>query len=247
MPLPRDPSAPRKKYALARFIREWNASHPEAQRITYYREPGEETSGFNPDSEVIGTAARETLKKVQRAVKAPHIDGQFDRETMRLLLPEKDRGIRREVMALAHSQLGVHEWPPGSNRGEVLKYLKAAGVPFGAPWCASFVTWTLENCGVRAQPGNPAWVPAWHEYARQKKLLIPIDDSKLGDLWIWWRDQHIGFCDDTKPDDLIALGLDGNVGNYGGSVTHVKRTSGEVTAAISLVKLAAVKAAVKAA
>lgn len=233
MALKYDPAAQRKKYALVKWIRAWDEKHP-ADRITY-------ADGFDPETDVIGTPSRETLKKVQRIADLEHISGQFDRATMRLLFGDREPGIRKEVMAVAHSQLGVHEWPDGSNRGEVMKYLKAAGVTVGAPWCASFVTWCLKEAGLKKFPGNPAWVPAWHEFGRQHKLLVPVEKSKLGDLWIWWRDQHIGFCDDTDPGNVVALGLDGNVGAHGGSVTHVVRTSREITGVIDLVKLAALK------
>ncbi len=233
-PVQTDPSAQRKKYLLARWIRDWNAKHP-ADRITY-------APGFDPDTDVIGTPARETLKKVQRIAGAEHVDGQFDRETMRLLLPQRDTGIRKEVMALAHSQLGIRETPDGSNWGPVEKYLKAAGIGFGAPWCASFVTWVLEKCGVKAQPGNPAWCPAWVEYGRAHKLLVPVAESRLGDLWLWdWDDgeaDHIGFCDDTKPGDPVALYLDGNIGNR---VTEGSRAAAGIEVVVSLTKLAALK------
>jgi hypothetical protein len=231
-----DVSAPRKKYALVKKIRAWNEAHPN-KRVEYYRAPGETVTRFDPKSKAIGNPARETLKNMQRAAgKAP--SGQFNLETMKWLLPV---GIRGEVMALAHSQLGMHEWPDGSNMGEIVKYLNAVGLGGGYPWCAAFVTWCLKKLGFQHFPANPAYVPSYYGWAKEKGILRPVDESELGDLWIWWKLQHIGFCDDTDPDDKIAYGLDGNVGLHGGTVTEVRRTAQEVTACINLEKMFALR------
>ena len=229
MALPFDPAAQRKKYAMLKFQRSWNVKNPGHQII--------EPAGFDPETDVIGTPAREFVKNLQRETRLL-VTGRFDHATMRMILPP---GIRSEVMALAHTQLGMHEWPPSSNMGEIVKYLNSVGLGGGYPWCAAFVTWVLKHEGFNRFPPNPAYVPSYHGWAKSKGLLKPVSDSKLGDMWIWWRDQHVGFCDDTNPKDIIAYGLDGNVGAYGGSVTQVRRTSGEVTACIDLVKMKALK------
>jgi hypothetical protein len=241
MPLLQDPTAPRKKYALVKFIREYNGKHPPEMRITYYREEGKETSAFDPSTTVIGVPARETLKKVQRVLRLP-VSGHFDQKTMAKLLPV---GLRGGVMARAHGELGVHEWPSGSNSGPVRKYLESAGYPWAGPWCAAFVCWVLKKEGFPRTPVGSASVEAWLNLAHQQDLIIPVQKSKLGDLWVWGFSgnvhAHIGFCDDTDPADSIAYGLDGNVGSYGGSVTQVQRASGLITACIDLEKLHALK------
>jgi len=241
MPLQRDPTAPRKKYALAKWIRLYNDKHLSSERITYWRAEGEATSAFDPSTEVIGQPARETLKKCQRLWGVP-VSGNFDHETMKRLLPV---GLRGSVMARAHGELGVHEWPSGSNSGPVRKYLEAAGYPWAGPWCAAFVTWVLKKEGFKSIPKGAASVEAWLNYAYAHDLIIPVQKSKLGDLWVWGLGgnphAHLGFCDDTNPRDAIAYGLDGNVGAYGGMVTQVQRSTGLVTACIDLDKLARLK------
>lgn len=228
MPVPVDPTAPRKKYALAKYARRWNKKH--GRQI-------ERPPGFNPEVPRIGKPARDFVRSMQRA-SGLTVTGQFDRPTMLKLFPP---GIRSRVMAEAHAQLGVHEWPAGSNRGEVLKYLEAAGINFGAPWCAAFVTWVLKREGFERFPTKPAWVPAWVAFAKEHDLLKPAAQSRRGDLWCWDWDgglaDHIGFCDDTNPRDLTAYYLDGNVGAYGGSVTHGFRPVAPLKNVIDLVKL----------
>jgi len=236
MPLLVDPTAPRKKYALLKWVRRWNDAHP--------KDKIEVPATFKPGTEVVGNPARELLKEMQRRAKLP-VSGNFNKATMAILLPI---GVRGRVMATAHGELGVHEWPPGSNRGEVLKYLKAAGIGYGAPWCVSFVYWVLLHSGFerRQLPSGPASTPNWYTHAKKHGCLKPVKDSKLGDIWLWeWGNSdgmldHGGFCDDTNPSDRIAYYLDGNVGAYGGSVTHGARSAQNIAACIDVVKLSRV-------
>src|SRR5690348_9736076 len=62
--------------------------------------------------------------------------------------------------------LHVEEEPRGSNRGEwVDRYLAAAGAEPGEPWCASFVTYLLQQCGYEHLPSAPAAVVGWARWA----------------------------------------------------------------------------------
>jgi hypothetical protein len=226
-----DVTAPRKKYALLKWSRRWNKRNP-TKRV-------EKPRGFSPESKRIGAPAREFVRRMQRVTGMP-VTGQFDEATMRRMFPPSLRGI---VMAKAHGQLGVHEWPAGSNSGPVRKYLEAASYPWAGPWCAAFVSWVLLKVGFKraALPPNPASVESWLDHARAHGCTKPVEKSLRGDLWVWNvggnPHGHIGFCDDTNPRDVAAYGLDGNVGDYGGEVTQVQRTSGQITACIDLVKL----------
>jgi hypothetical protein len=234
MALIKDPSAQRKKYALVKWIRNWNDTHPQA--------PIKYAPGFDAETDVIGTPARDTLRVAQRTAGQP-ITGQFNRVTMKWLLPP---GVRGEVMAIVHGEVGVHEWPAGSNRGEVLKYLKAAGIPFGAPWCVSFVYWCLKQAGFKNLPSGPASTPSWHTHAKAHNCLKSPSQSEFGDIWLWeWNNgdgmlDHGGFCDEGIK-GMMAYYVDGNVGDYGGSVTDSNRSAANVAYCIDLVKLHALK------
>ena len=223
-----DPTAPRKKYALLKWSRRWNKANPGRQIVV--------PAGFSPKTTAIGKPAREFVRMMQREC-GLRVTGQFDEVTMRHLLPV---GIRGAVMAMAHSQLGVHEWPSSSNSGPVMKYLKAAGYPWAGPWCAAFVTWVLMRCGFKHLPAQPASVEAWLEFGQRHGLLKPASKSLQGDLWIWQFDgnphAHIGFCDEGIKGNL-AYFLDGNVGAYGGAVTDSERYAGQLHAVVDLVKL----------
>jgi hypothetical protein len=170
------------------------------------------------------------------------VTGKFNRPTMYKLLPQA--GIRSAVMASAHDEEGVHEWPPYSNRGPVMKYLNSVGITSGAPWCAAFVSYILHENKVTGRPTNPAWCPNWVDYARKYNLLKPMRDSRQGDLWLWNWDgglvDHIGFCDEGIKGST-AYYLDGNVGANGGTVTDAARPASAIAYVIDLVKLSEVK------
>jgi hypothetical protein len=233
--LPQDPTAPRKKGALLKWVINYSAKNP-AHAIVV-------PASFNAESTIIGTPARELLKEMQRRTGLP-VSGHFDVATMRKLLPP---GIRGEVMAIAHAELGTTEWPPGSNRGEVEKYLHSVGLGGGYPWCAAFATWVLHKAGFTHFPPGPASADSWGLWAKEKGLTKPKAQSLSGDLWVWeWTAStdgmydHIGFVDEGIK-GKVAFWVDGNVGANGGTVTDSSRYAGEIAVTIDLVRLHGLK------
>ena len=70
------------------------------------------------------------------------------------------------ALQVAQSQKGVAE--VGTNTGpQVDQYLAAAKVAPGNPWCASFVTWSLEKAGHKMPGGGWAGVATWVRNAEQ--------------------------------------------------------------------------------
>lgn len=102
-----------------------------------------------------------------------------------------------KLMAVVSKELGTKEWPPGSNRGEVEKYLQAAGFNFPTPWCASFVYWCMKKAGWKhGYPDMKGWVPSWDGFL--KKWEVGKLRAKKGDIvtFNWDKDagsEHIGF------------------------------------------------------
>jgi hypothetical protein len=228
-----DVTAPGKKKALAKKVHAWNLAHPKKLIAA--------PKGFDPETKTIGPSAREYLKALERAA-GRDVTGQFNRETMAWLLPPDIRG---KVMSIAHGELGVHEWPPGSNSGEVRKYLTAAGYPWAGAWCVSFIYWTLLQAGFKREhlPTGAASTPNWATFARAHKCTKPISQSLAGDIWLFeWGNgdgmlDHGAFCDDPNPRNATGLSLDGNVGANGGTVTQVARPASTIAVCIDLKKL----------
>jgi hypothetical protein len=137
-----------------------------------------------------------------------------------------------KALEIAHTQIGVHE--EGVNSGaKVNEYLAAAGVPPGNAWCASFVTWSLEQSGHKMDGGGWAGVATWVQNAREgKNNLSFVDpaDARPGDLVVYdWggqedfgADGHIGFlASNVEGDQFTAL-----EGNNGDQVQEVPRHLG---------------------
>ncbi len=133
--------------------------------------------------------------------------------------PAGGGGSSLGAAALAHaeSQQGVKE-TGGANRGaQVEQYLASAKVAPGNPWCASFVTWSLEQAGHKMPGGGWAAVQTWVRNAEQGKnglQIVSAEDARPGDIVAYdWggqndfgSDGHIGFLkSDVKDGKFTAL------------------------------------------
>ncbi len=137
---------------------------------------------------------------------------------------------------------GVHE--EGTNTGaDVDKYLAAAGVAPGNPWCASFITWSLEQSGHKMEGGGWAAVQTWvrnAEAGNNDLEIVSAADARPGDLVAYdWggqedfgADGHIGFlASNVQGDKFTAL-----EGNYQDAVLKVPRQLGDANVKFIRVK-----------
>ena len=137
------------------------------------------------------------------------------------------------ALKTAETQLGVKE--EGTNTGaKVDEYLKAAGVPPGNPWCASFVTWALAQNGHKMEGGGWAAVQTWVRNAEAGKndlQIISAEDARPGDIVTYdWggqedfgADGHIGFLKSEVKDGKFTA-LEGN--NQDAVMNVPRQTSG---------------------
>ena len=114
---------------------------------------------------------------------------------------------------------GVRE--VGNNTGaDVDKYLAAARVAPGNPWCASFVTWALEQSGRTMDGSGWAAVQTWvrsAEAGNNDLQLVSAEDARPGDLVAYdWggqedfgADGHIGFLASNVEDGKFTA-VEGN-------------------------------------
>jgi hypothetical protein len=137
-----------------------------------------------------------------------------------------------KVLAIAASQVGVMEQPPGSNSGpEVDQYLKSVGLaPSGNyPWCAAFVYWCFQQAAGQDGIANPAvrtggvmdhWRKAGTRGTRRITAAEAKQDGGLvqgGHLFVISTgagNGHIGFVESAGGGKLITI--EGNT-NDGGS------------------------------
>lgn len=133
------------------------------------------------------------------------------------------------ALAVAITQIGVREQPPGSNRGpEVNGYLRSVGSPPGHAWCAAFVYWCYEQASIGAGVRNPcprtAGVRAMWARSRSVGGAVCLPAAGLQSAWVrpgmlfarrgtGWTG-HIGFVE-TVSDGFLTT-IEGNT-NDGGS------------------------------
>ena len=137
------------------------------------------------------------------------------------------------ALRIAQTQRGVRE-TGGANRGpQVEQYLASAKVAPGNPWCASFITWSLEQAGHKMPGGGWAAVSTWVRNAEQGNnglKIVSAEDARPGDIVAYdWggqndfgSDGHIGFlASDVKGGKFTAL-----EGNNADAVNTVPRQLG---------------------
>src|SRR4051794_10484120 len=124
------------------------------------------------------------------------------------------------ALSVAQSQKGVRE-VGGANVGpQVDQYLAAAKVAPGNPWCASFITWSLEQAGHKMPGGGWAAVATWVQNAEQGNnglKVVSAEDARPGDIVAYdfgggsdfGSDGHIGFLDSTVQNGKFTA-LEGN-------------------------------------
>lgn len=100
--------------------------------------------------------------------------------TTRQVWPDLPRTERLVQLAAYHCDvLHVRE----ENRGPwVDRYLAAAGVEPGNPWCAAFVTFLAGVAGYDDLPSHPAAVASWAHWARDTRRWV-VDLPRRGDLF----------------------------------------------------------------
>lgn len=140
-------------------------------------------------------------------------------------------GGNQLMVAIARSQVGVTEQPPGSNDAPAIAQYRTAttGALAGAPWCAYFASWVARQAGVPlgdAGQGFGAVADIW-SWAQQNGRAVPNGPGVVpepGDL-IVFGDQHVGIVDRVLPNgDIETI-----EGNYNNSVSLVVRSPDEAT------------------
>ena len=124
-------------------------------------------------------------------------------------------------MKLAEKQLGVNE---KDHPGLIREYHKIGGklnAGGETPWCASFIGWVLEKCGLKGS-GSAAAI----SYAKYGQ---PLDKSKpipYGAIMVikFGKGNHVAFCAADQGSKVTMLG-----GNQSSKKNGNQRNGGEVT------------------
>lgn len=129
------------------------------QQLSFSREISRQfiKQGWAIDPGVPGYSMAETVRRFQMA-NSIEVDGIYGPQTADYLFGHsKPAGTLIErMLAVASSQVGVSEVPPGSNRGpQIDLVLSSVGLQPGYAWCAAFVYWCFQQASKQTYKSNP--------------------------------------------------------------------------------------------
>jgi hypothetical protein len=140
------------------------------------------------------------------------------------------------IVAIAESQLGQTEQPPGSNESQAIAQYRSAtaGAVPGAPWCAYFASWVSRQAGepigeMGQGAGSVADVWSWAQSSGRAIANGPGVVPKPGDL-IVFGDEHVGIVRDVLPSGQIQT----IEGNYENKVAANVRSPTEATGYVEM-------------
>jgi CHAP domain-containing protein len=212
----------------------WWLDHPEAQLDHLVRRLQDSSGGVRTgdlsDADALSRWAHEVQPQLDPQELASIHDAAAD-------LVARCRGgegmAASSVVKVATSQLGVQERAPNAGP-EVDRYLAAAGAPSGSPWCAGFVTWSLQQTGHELPGTGWAAVSNWVHAAQTGQhglQIVSAAEARPGDIvaYDWGHgtdfaaDGHIGLLESgVEGGRFIAL-----EGNSGDAVARMGRSMSE--------------------
>jgi hypothetical protein len=140
------------------------------------------------------------------------------------------------IVAIAESQIGQTEQPPGSNESPAIAQYRSAtaGAIPGAPWCAYFASWAAREAGEPIGEGGQgagavSEVWSWAQSTGRAIANGPGVVPKPGDL-IVFGDEHVGIVRDVLPSGQIQT----IEGNYENKVAANVRTPTEATGYVEM-------------
>jgi hypothetical protein len=118
-----------------------------------------------------------------------------------------------DAVAVARTQVGQAEFPPGSNESpRIAEYRSAVQGAVVGPWCADFASWCAAQAGIPLGEGGEGFqsVGALWEWAERSGRAIPAGEGTPapGDL-IVWGSEHVGIIESVDPDGTIHT-IEGN-------------------------------------
>ena len=140
----------------------------------------------------------------------------------------------QRALAVAASEVGHAEVPPGSNDGPRIDQYRSAvaGSYRGAPWCAYFVSYAAAQAGTPIGHGGTGLgsVAGIEQWGRETGRLLPPGAAPVpGDVVLYGHD-HAGIVEAVHPDGSLTT----IEGNHEDAVTRVLRDPGEATGFVRL-------------
>jgi hypothetical protein len=213
---------------------EWWIDHPKAQLDHLVRQLQDSSGGARTGDLSDGESLARWAHEVQPGLDPQELASIHDAAAELVSRCRGGEGMAASsAVKAAVSQLGVHERAPNAGP-EVDQYLAAASAPSGSPWCAGFVTWSMQQAG-HEMPGT-GWAAVSHwvgsaQAGEHGLHVVSAAEARPGDIvaYDWGHgtdfgsDGHIGLLEsDIKDGHFIAL-----EGNSGDAVARMGRSMSE--------------------
>jgi len=186
----------------------------------------------------VGTGGTEAPGTSGTTVAAPGGEASFASALQQATAPTASAGtgVGGQIVAVAESQLGQSEQPPGSNESPAIAQYRTAtaGAMPGEPWCAYFASWAAQQAGEPIGPqgqgiGSVSEIWSWAQSTGRAVANGPGVVPKPGDL-IVFGGEHVGIVKDVLPNGQIQT----IEGNYENKVAANVRSAGEATGYVSM-------------
>lgn len=117
---------------------------------------------------------------------------------------------RSEFITNVSTQIGVHELTGKNDGARVESYLKSVKLHRGDPWCAAFLSWNCQQCGVNNPMSgySPAWFPSTNVIYKPSSNIL--GSPQPGDVFgIYFsskgRIAHVGFIAEWGEKYVITI------------------------------------------
>jgi hypothetical protein len=190
----------------------------------------------SPESGLSGTSGLSGVSGTSSVYGSQSLDGVVGSQGLTSTAAAGNSSPGARIVAIAESQLGQTEQPPGSNESPAIAQYRTAtaGAVPGAPWCAYFASWVSSQAGEPIGAGGQgagAVGDVW-SWAQSTGRAIPNGPGVVpqpGDL-IVFGDEHVGIVRDVLPNGQIQT----IEGNYENKVAANVRSPTEATGYVNM-------------
>lgn len=139
--------------------------------------------------------------------------------------------LAERVVDIARGEIGVTEYPPGSNKVKYNTWFYGREV-WGAsyPWCCAFVCWVFHRAGCLGLLRKTGGCTTLMNWFKAKGRLVPIKEAKPGDVVFYQFDKdgyadHVGIVEKRTSTGIAAIEGNTSVTNddNGGAVMRRNR------------------------
>lgn len=115
------------------------------------------------------------------------------------------------VLDIARKEIGVTEYPPGSNKVKYNKWFYGREVSGASyPWCCSFVCWVFYMAGCLILLRKTGGCTTLLNWFKAKGWLVPIKEAKPSDVVFYQFDKdayadHVGIVEKRTSTGIVAI------------------------------------------